>query len=175
MPGPATMNFNLVAGVTVGLAAAVLHFALPDAAFAQKKYAPEATNTEIKISNISPHSGSASTYSAIAKAQTAYFRMINDHGGINTRMSNYISYDDGYSPPKTIEQTRRRVENDEILFLLSNLGIPGNAAIHKYMNQKKVPQLFVTSGVDKWADPMRFTKDQWDLFGPVLSDKHRAT
>lgn len=168
------MNFNLIAGVTVGLAAVVLHFALPDAAFAQKKYTPEATDTEIKISNTSPHSGPASAYSAIAKAQTAYFRMINDHGGINTRMSNYISYDDGYSPPKAIEQTRRRVENDEILFLLDNLGIPGNTATDKYMDQKKAPQLFVTSGTDKWADSMRFTKDQWDLFGPVLSSKNKA-
>ncbi|CAN5407858.1 ABC transporter substrate-binding protein [soil metagenome] len=150
------MSFNLTARMAFGLVAAALSFAPPDAAFAQKKYDPGATDTQIKIGNTSPHSGPASAYSAIAKAQAAYFKMINDRGGINGRMIDYISYDDGYSPPKTVEQARKLVESDEVLFMLSNLGTPGNTAIHKYMNQKKVPQLFVTSGADKWADPANF-------------------
>ncbi len=149
------MNFNIAARIafTAAVASSLIS---PNLALAQKKYDPGATDTEIKIGNTSPHSGPASAYSAIAKAQAAYFKMINDRGGINGRMINYISYDDGYSPPKTVEQARKLVESDEVLFLLSNLGTPGNTAIHKYMNQKKVPQLFVTSGADKWADPANF-------------------
>ena len=150
------MNFNLTARMAFGLVAAALSFVPPDAAFAQKKYDPGATDTLIKIGNTSPHSGPASAYSAIAKAQAGYFKMINDRGGINGRMIDYISYDDGYSPPKTVEQARKLVESDEVLFMLSNLGTPSNTAIQKYMNQKKVPQLFVTSGADKWADPANF-------------------
>lgn len=149
------MNFKMLAKIALGLIAAY-GLATTDAAFAQTRYDPGATDTEIKIGNTSPHSGPASAYSAIAKAQAAYFKMINDRGGINGRMINYISYDDGYSPPKTVEQARKLVESDEVLFLLSNLGTPGNTAIHKYMNQKKVPQLFVSSGADKWADPANF-------------------
>lgn len=150
------MNFNFNAKIAFGLVAAALSLMPPDAAFAQKKYDPGATDTEIKIGNTSPHSGPASAYSAIAKAQAAYFKMINDRGGINGRTINYISYDDGYSPPKTVEQTRKLIESEEVLLMLSNLGTPGNTAIHKYMNQKKVPQLFVTTGADKWADPANF-------------------
>lgn len=149
------MNFKTFAKIALGLIAAY-ELASSDAAFAQKRYDPGATDTEIKIGNTSPHSGPASAYSAIAKAQAAYFKMINDRGGINGRMINYISYDDSYSPPKTVEQTRKLIESDEVLFMLSNLGTPGNTAIHKYMNQKKIPQLFVTSGADKWADPANF-------------------
>ncbi|MGQ7445331.1 ABC transporter substrate-binding protein, partial [Streptococcus suis] len=92
------------------------------------------------------YSGPASSYAVIAKAQAAYFQMINESGGINGRKINYISYDDGYSPPKTVEQARKLVESDEVLFLLSPLGTPGNSAIHKYMNARKVPHLFLTSG-----------------------------
>ena len=149
------MNFKTFAKIALGLIVAY-GLATSDAALAQKRYDPGATDTEIKIGNTSPHSGPASAYSAIAKAQAAYFRMINDRGGINGRMITYISYDDSYSPPKTVEQSRKLVESDEVLFLLSNLGTPGNTAIHKYMNQKKVPQLFVTSGADKWADPANY-------------------
>jgi branched-chain amino acid transport system substrate-binding protein len=109
------MNFNLTARMAFGLVAAALSFVPPDAAFAQKKYDPGATDTLIKIGNTSPHSGPASAYSAIAKAQAGYFKMINDRGGINGRMIDYISYDDGYSPPKTVEQARKLVESDEVL------------------------------------------------------------
>jgi ABC-type branched-subunit amino acid transport system substrate-binding protein len=147
---------NLTARMAFGLVAAALSFVPPDVAFAQKKYDPGATDTLIKIGNTSPHSGPASAYAAIAKVQAGYFKMINDRGGINGRMIDYISYDDGYSPPKTVEQARKLVESDEVLFMLSNLGTPSNTAIQKYMNQKKVPQLFVTSGADKWADPANF-------------------
>ena len=150
------MNFNLTARMAFGLIAAALSLVPPDVAFAQKKYDPGATDTLIKIGNTSPHSGPASAYAAIAKVQAGYFKMINDRGGINGRMIDYISYDDGYSPPKTVEQARKLVESDEVLFMLSNLGTPSNTAIQKYMNQKKVPQLFVTSGADKWADPANF-------------------
>lgn len=127
-----------------------------NASLAQKAYDPGANDTEIKIGNISPYSGPASSYAAIAKAQAAYFQMINDNGGVNGRKLNYVSYDDGYSPPKTVEQARKLVESDEVLFLLSPLGTPGNSAIHKYINAKKVPHLFLTSGANKWDDPKNF-------------------
>lgn len=127
-----------------------------NASLAQKAYGPGANDTEIKIGNISPYSGPASSYAAIAKAQAAYFQMINDNGGVNGRKLNYVSYDDGYGPPKTVEQARKLVESDEVLFLLSPLGTPGNSAIHKYMNAKKVPHLFLTSGANKWDDPKNF-------------------
>lgn len=140
-------------GITL---AAVIGLALIGSASAQKAYDPGASDTEIKIGNISPYSGPASSYAAIAKAQAAYFQMINESGGINGRKINYISYDDGYSPPKTVEQARKLVESDEVLFLLSPLGTPGNSAIHKYMNARKVPHLFLTSGANKWADPENF-------------------
>jgi branched-chain amino acid transport system substrate-binding protein len=123
---------------------------------AQKAYDPGASDTEIKIGNISPYSGPASFYSVIAKAEAAYFRMINERGGINGRKINFISYDDAYSPPKTVEQARKLVESDEVLLLFANIGTPGNSAIHKYMNSKKVPQLLAVSGSDKWADPAHF-------------------
>ncbi|WP_024575779.1 MULTISPECIES: ABC transporter substrate-binding protein [unclassified Afipia] len=149
------MNFKTLTKIALGLIVAY-GLATSDPAFAQKRYDPGASDTEIKIGNTSPHSGPASAYSAIAKAQAAYFKMINDGGGINGRTITYISYDDGYSPPKTVEQARKLIESDEVLLLLSNLGTPGNTAIHKYMNQRKVPQLFVTSGADKWADPANY-------------------
>jgi branched-chain amino acid transport system substrate-binding protein len=123
---------------------------------AQKKYDTGATDTEIKIGNINPYSGPASAYGAIGKAIGAYFKKINDEGGINGRKINYVSYDDGYSPPKAVEMARKLVEQDEVLFIFQSLGTPSNSAIHKYMNAKKVPQLFVATGATKWNDPKNF-------------------
>jgi ABC-type branched-subunit amino acid transport system substrate-binding protein len=125
-------------------------------ALAQKKYDTGATDTEIKIGNIMPYSGPASAYGVIGKTEAAYFKKINDAGGINGRKINFISYDDGYSPPKTVEQARKLVESDEVLLVFNSLGTPPNSAIQKYMNSKKVPQLFVATGATKWNDPKDF-------------------
>jgi branched-chain amino acid transport system substrate-binding protein len=122
----------------------------------QKKYDVGATDTEIKIGNIMPYSGPASSYSVIGKTEAAYFNKINAEGGINGRKINFISYDDGYSPPKTVEQARKLVESDEVLLIFNSLGTPPNSAIQKYMNLKKVPQLFVATGATKWNDPRQF-------------------
>ncbi|MBN9043884.1 MAG: branched-chain amino acid ABC transporter substrate-binding protein [Rhizobiales bacterium 62-47] len=133
-----------------------LSVATSGAALAQKKYDPGATDTEIKIGNIMPYSGPASAYGVIGKTEAAYFKKINAEGGINGRKINFISYDDAYSPPKTVEQARKLVESDEVLFIFNSLGTPPNSAIHKYMNSKKVPQLFVATGATKWNDPKNF-------------------
>src|SRR6202161_4145143 len=125
-------------------------------ALAQNKYDTGATDTEIKIGNIMPYSGPASAYGVIGKTEEAYFRKINAEGGINGRKINFISYDDAYSPPKTVEQARKLVESDEVLFIFNSLGTPPNSAIQKYMNMKKVPQLFVATGATKWNDPKEF-------------------
>jgi branched-chain amino acid transport system substrate-binding protein len=125
-------------------------------ALAQKKYDVGATDAEIKIGNIMPYSGPASAYGVIGKTEQAYFNKINAEGGINGRKINFISYDDGYSPPKTVEQARKLVESDEVLFIFNSLGTPPNSAIQKYMNAKKVPQLFVATGATKWNDPQNF-------------------
>jgi branched-chain amino acid transport system substrate-binding protein len=125
-------------------------------AAAQKKYDPGASDTEIKVGNIMPYSGPASAYGTIGKVQAAYFRMINETGGINGRKINFISYDDGYSPPKTVEQARKLVEGDEVLLIFQSLGTAPNSAIQKYMNAKKVPQIFVATGATKWGDPKNF-------------------
>jgi branched-chain amino acid transport system substrate-binding protein len=125
-------------------------------ALAQKKYDIGATDTEIKIGNIMPYSGPASAYGVIGKTEEAYFRKINAEGGINGRKINFVSYDDGYSPPKTVEQARKLVESDEVLLIFNSLGTPPNTAIQKYMNSKKVPQLFVATGATKWNDPKEF-------------------
>jgi branched-chain amino acid transport system substrate-binding protein len=139
------------------IALAVLFAAFfASAANAQKKYDPGATDTEIKIGNIMPYSGPASAYATIGKTEDAYFRKINAEGGINGRKISFISYDDGYSPPKTVEQARKLVEADEVLLIFNPLGTPGNSAIQKYMNAKKVPQIFVSSGAAKWNDPKNF-------------------
>src|SRR6266853_1045922 len=122
-------------------------------ALAQKKYDTGATDTEIKIGNIMPYSGPASAYGVIGKTEQAYFNKINAEGGINGRKINFISYDDNYSPPKTVEQARKLVESDEVLLVFNPLGTPPNSAIQKYMNTKKVPQLFVATGATKWNDP----------------------
>ncbi|WP_334420473.1 MULTISPECIES: ABC transporter substrate-binding protein [unclassified Bradyrhizobium] len=125
-------------------------------AVAQKKYDPGATDTEIKIGNIMPYSGPASAYGVIGKTEQAYFDKMNAEGGINGRKINFISYDDAYSPPKTVEQARRLVESDEVLLIFNSLGTPPNSAIHEYMNSKRVPQLFVATGATKWDDPKNF-------------------
>src|SRR6266446_2622795 len=121
------VGLGLMAGVAASTAAA------------EKKYDPGASDTEIKIGNTNPYSGPASAYGAIGKTIAAYFRMVNDRGGINKRKVNFITYDDGYSPPKTVEMARKLVEQDQVLFLFQTLGTPPNTAIHKYMNLRKVP------------------------------------
>src|ERR1700694_779103 len=124
-------------------AALALLAATSSPSFAQKKYDVGATDTEIKIGNIMPYSGPASAYGVIGKTEEAYFRKINAEGGINGRKVNFISYDDGYNPPKAVEQARKLVESDEVLLVFNPLGTPSNSAIQKYLNAKKVPQLFV--------------------------------
>lgn len=125
-------------------------------AIAQKKYDLGANDTEIKIGNIVPYSGPASAYALIGKSEAAYFKKINEEGGINGRKVRFISYDDAYSPPKTVEQARKLVESDEVLLIFSSLGTPSNTAIQKYMNARKVPQLFVATGATKFGDPKNF-------------------
>jgi branched-chain amino acid transport system substrate-binding protein len=137
-------------------AAAVLSIAINGSAFAQKKYDTGASDTEIKIGNIMPYSGPASAYGVIGKMEEAYFKMINEQGGINGRKITYISYDDSYSPPKAVEQARKLVESDEVLFIASPLGTASNSAIQKYMNSKKVPQLFVATGATKFGEHKTF-------------------
>ena len=136
--------------------AIILLAATGSSAIAQKKYDTGATDTEIKIGNIMPYSGPASAYGVIGKTEAAYFKKINAEGGINGRKINFISYDDAYSPPKAVEQARKLVESDEVLFIFNPLGTPSNSAIQKYMNEKKVPQLFVATGATKWNDPKQF-------------------
>lgn len=123
---------------------------------AQKKYDPGASDTEIKVGNIMPYSGPASSYALIGQTEAAYFNKINEEGGINGRKIMFVSYDDAYSPPKAVEQTRRLVESDEVLLVFSPLGTASNLAIQKYLNAKKVPQLFVASGATRWGDPQHF-------------------
>jgi len=130
--------------------------AMSGSALAQKKYDTGATDTEIKIGNIMPYSGPASAYGVIGKTEEAYFKKINAEGGIHGRKINFVTYDDGYSPPKAVEQARKLVESDEVLLVFNSLGTPSNSAIQKYMNSKKVPQLFVATGATKWNDPKDF-------------------
>jgi branched-chain amino acid transport system substrate-binding protein len=139
---------------TLGALAALVIAATP--ALAQKQYSPGASDTEIKIGTTTPYSGPASAYSAGAVSTTAYFTMINEQGGVNGRKINFISLDDAYSPPKTVEQTRRLIESDEVLFLVNPVGTATNMAVLKYINQKKVPQLFVGSGATVFNDPEHF-------------------
>jgi branched-chain amino acid transport system substrate-binding protein len=145
------LNYALSAAL-----AGLLTVAVAGAANAQKKYDPGATDTEIKVGNIMPYSGPASAYATIGKTEAAYFNKLNSEGGINGRKINFISYDDAYSPPKMVEQARKLVESDEVLLIFNPLGTPGNTAIQKYMNSKKVPQLFVSTGAAKWNDPKNF-------------------
>jgi len=137
--------------------AALLAVALASpAALAQKKYDPGANDKEIRVGNTNPYSGPASAYGTIGKTIGAYFKMVNEKGGINGRKVVWISYDDGYSPPKTVEMVRKLVEQDQVLFVFQTLGTPSNTAIHKYMNMKKVPQMHVATGATKWNDPKNF-------------------
>jgi ABC-type branched-subunit amino acid transport system substrate-binding protein len=138
------------------VAAFAISAAFSGNALAQKKYDTGASDTEIKIGNIMPYSGPASAYGIQGRTETAYFNKLNAEGGINGRKINFISYDDSYSPPKTVEQARKLVESDEVLFVFNSLGTPPNSAIHKYMNAKKVPQLFVATGATKWNDSKDF-------------------
>ena len=146
------MRLNTFTLAAAGLTALLVS----GAALAQKKYDTGATDKEIKIGGISPYSGPASAYGAIGKAISAYFAKVNEEGGVNGRKLNFISLDDGYNPAKTVEQARKLVEEDEVLFIFNTLGTPPNSAIHKYMNTKKTPQLFVATGATKWGDPKNF-------------------
>jgi ABC-type branched-subunit amino acid transport system substrate-binding protein len=146
------MKFKPFAPVAVGLSLALL----AGGTLAQKKYDPGADDRSIKVGNLNPYSGPASAYGAIGKALAAYFEKVNDEGGVNGRKINFISLDDGYNPAKTVEQTRKLVEQDEVLLVFQPLGTPSNSAIHKYLNDKKVPQLFVATGATKWGDPKNF-------------------
>ncbi|ERF84884.1 ABC transporter substrate-binding protein [Bradyrhizobium viridifuturi] len=125
-------------------------------ALAQKNYGPGVSDTEIKIGNIMPYSGPASAYGAIGRTEAAYFKMINDQGGINGRKVDFISYDDGFSPPKSVEQARKLIEGDEVLLVFQPLGTAPNVAIQKYLNGKKVPHLFIASGATRFGDPKNF-------------------
>ena len=127
---------------------------------AQKKYDEGASDTEIKIGNTNPYSGNASAYGTIGKVIDAYFKMVNEQGGINGRKITFISYDDGYSPPKTVEMVRKLVEEDKVLFVFQTLGTPPNTAIQKYLNGKKVPQLFVATGASKWG---HYKENPWTM------------
>jgi ABC-type branched-subunit amino acid transport system substrate-binding protein len=140
---------------SAALLAAAIAFT-PSVAAAQSESIPGVTKTEIKIGNIMPYSGPASAYGVIGKIEAAYFQKINDEGGVNGRRIDFISYDDGYSPPKTVEQARKLVERDGVLLVFNSLGTPTNTAIHQYMNHKEVPQLFVATGATKWDDPKNF-------------------
>src|SRR5580693_6197062 len=142
--------FHLFTGTAVAIALSA------SSASAQKKYDPGATDTEIKIGQTVPFSGPASAYATIGKAQMAYFNMINAKGGVNGRKINLIQYDDAYSPPKAVEQVRKLVESDEVLLTFQILGTPSNAAVQKYLNAKKVPQLFAATGASKFTDPKNF-------------------
>ena len=141
------------ATVFLGLALAA---ATTGATLAQKKYDTGASDNEIRIGNIVPYSGPASAYGVVGKAMAAVFRKVNDEGGINGRKINFISYDDAYSPPKAVEQARKLIESDEVLLLFGTLGTASNTAIQKYVNSKKVPQLFVATGATKWNAPKNF-------------------
>ena len=142
--------FHLVTGTALAVALSV------SSASAQKKYDTGATDTEIKIGQTNPFSGPASAYATIGKTQAAYMKMINDQGGVNGRKINLIQYDDAYSPPKAVEQVRKLVESDEVLLTFQLLGTPSNAAVQKYLNSKKVPQLFAATGASKFTDPKNF-------------------
>ncbi len=142
--------FHLVTGTALAIALSA------SSAYAQKKYDTGATDTEIKIGQTNPFSGPASSYATIGKTQAAYMKMINDQGGVNGRKINLIQYDDAYSPPKAVEQVRKLVESDEVLLTFQLLGTPSNAAVQKYLNSKKVPQLFAATGASKFTDPKNF-------------------
>src|ERR1700688_4692261 len=147
------MRDNVLNLVTASAIAVALSISSADA---QKKYDAGATDTEIKIGQTVPFSGPASAYAAVGKAQAAYMKMINDQGGVNGRKINLIQYDNAYSPPKTVEQVRKLVESDEVLLTFQIIGTAPNAAVLKYLNGKKVPQLFAATGAAKFTEPKNF-------------------
>jgi ABC-type branched-subunit amino acid transport system substrate-binding protein len=158
-------TFHLVAASALALALSA------SPVFAQKKYDSGASDTEIKVGQTAPFSGSVSAYATIAKAQAAYVKMVNDEGGVNGRKVNLIQYDDAYSPPKTVEQVRKLVESDEVLLTFAMVGTPGNAAVQKYLNTKKVPQLFAATGASRFTDPKNFP---WTMaFNPNYQSEAR--
>ena len=150
------MNGRKISRLASLAAAAAFTLAATHGALAQKAYDTGVTDSEIKIGNVEAYSGPASAYGIIGKIEDAYFKMINDQGGINGRKINFISYDDGYSPPKTVEQVRKLIESDEVFLIFNALGTPTQSAVQKYQNAKKVPQLFVATGASKWNDPKDF-------------------
>src|SRR6202790_3098864 len=157
--------FHLAAATAVAIALSA------SPASAQKKYDTGATDTEIKIGQTVPFSGPASAYATIGKAQAAYINMVNDQGGVNGRKINFIQYDDAYSPPKTVEQVRKLVESDEALLTFQIIGTPPNAAVQKYLNAKKVPQLFAATGASRFTDPKNFP---WTMgFNPNYQSEGR--
>src|SRR6202171_4487073 len=157
--------FHFVVGTAVALALSA------STAQAQKNYDPGATDTEVKIGQTVPFSGPSSAYATIGKAQAAYFNMINQQGGVNGRKLKLIQYDDAYSPPKAVEQVRKLVESDEVLLTFQIVGTPSNAAVQKYLNAKKVPQLFAATGASKFTDPKNFP---WTLgFNPNYQTEGR--
>lgn len=158
---------TLWAGIALTLAAVLT----AGPVHAQKKYGPGASDTEIRIGQTTPYSGPASAYGAIGKAQAAYFQWVNDQGGVNGRKINFLSMDDGYNPAKTVEQTRKLVEQDEVLLLFNSLGTPTNTAIHKYVNARKVPHILLATGATKWSDPKNFP---WTMgFNPTYQSEAR--
>jgi branched-chain amino acid transport system substrate-binding protein len=158
---------HLLAGAAVAIALSAT------SASAQKKYDTGASDTEIKIGQTVPFSGPASAYAGIGKTQAAYFKMINEQGGINGRKLNLIQYDDAYSPPKAVEQVRKLVESDEVLFTFQIIGTPSNAAVQKYLNSKKVPQLLAATGASKFTDPKNFP---WTMDSiPTTSPRDAST
>src|ERR1700736_4903940 len=142
--------FHLFTGTALAIALSA------SSAYAQKKYDTGATDTEIKVGQTVPFSGPASAYATIGKTQAAFFNMINEQGGINGRKITLIQYDDAYSPPKAVEQMRKLIESDEVLLTFQIIGTPSNAAVQKYLNAKKVPQLFAATGASKSPDPKNF-------------------
>src|SRR3990172_47272 len=152
----AAMSKRLL-GVSI---ASVLGVVLAASGANAAKYGPGASDTEIKIGNTNPYSGPASAYGSIGKSITSYWKMVNDNGGIKGRKVNFISLDDSYSPPKTVEQIRKLVEQENVLLVFQPLGTPSNTAIQKYMNAKKVPQLFVATGATKWSN---YKQNPWTM------------
>jgi branched-chain amino acid transport system substrate-binding protein len=153
---PTATGGSMFAFARMLAAALPVAFVLVLPAHAQKRYGPGANDTQIKIGQTMPYSGPASAYGTIGKVEAAYFSMVNEQGGINGRRIELISLDDSYSPPRTVEQIRKLVEEEQVLFTFQTLGTPSNTAIHKYMNARKVPQLFVATGATKWGDPQHY-------------------
>ena len=141
---------------TLVASASALALSSPAIVRAQKKYDPGVTDSEIKLGHTNPYSGPLSAYGVIGKGIQAYWAMVNDQGGVNGRKVNFITYDDGFSPPKTVEMVRKLVEDDQVFAIYQLLGTPTNTVVQKYLNQKKVPQLFVATGASKWGNPKDF-------------------